>query len=244
MLITTFDPVHSEIGTEGVIWFENVLPGTAEKCNIEAYARLRTTIYSKINWADDTVTKYFPEDVSLVTENQFEVVNENLCQKLRDFLQFHDVYVLKVKNIHIYTASAQIVNEYLDSHVKGKGTVFVFESLRITSDAQTLTNKGIKSIPAHCSTNSRSSKYTMTSHLFKTYSDNNNKYTADPTDDFSQNSPMFVEHCEQAETEHEEDRRKAFSIVLSGVAQTYYFQKLKPKNLNLVSLLNEIVDRF
>lgn len=125
-----------------------------------------------------------------------------------------------------------MANEDLDWPIEEKDTCFKTEQVKITLDAQTLTTKAIESRPIHSSVSSRSSNYTNAPHLFKAYSDSNDKYNGDPKDDFDQNFSLFVEHCEQANIDHEKDRRKGFSIMLSGAALKYYFQTLKPKNLN------------
>lgn len=80
--------------------------------------------------------------------------------------------------------------------------------------------------------------------MFKAYSDNDDKYSGDPNHDFDQKYSLFLERCDQAEIDSEDDRRKAFSIMLTGEARKFYFQSLKAKALDLPSLVAETRGRF
>lgn len=78
---------------------------------MEAYIRLRMKIYEKNKWIDTSLKEYFREHFSNVSDNQFKTMNGDRFRKFRDYLRGHVVYILKGKNIHIYTALAQGVTE-------------------------------------------------------------------------------------------------------------------------------------
>lgn len=151
---------------------------------------------------------------------------------------------LKRKNLHIYTALTQSLSGDLewptddcdrDQEKCGSDDVTQFD----TSTKDHAEHKSLKT-----SFSPRSSRYSNTPHLFNAYSDVGNKYTGDRTEEIDQNFSLFIERCEQDEVETDEDLRKAFSTVPAGDARKYYFQTLRSRNLDLLSLLSEIRNRL
>lgn len=72
------------------------------------------TIYEKNKWTGRVLTKYFREDFSNASEDVFRCMNGDLRRKFRDYLRDHGVFIPKKKNMHIFTALAQIIEEEMD----------------------------------------------------------------------------------------------------------------------------------
>lgn len=242
LLTSAFNPSDHEIDEDDAQRLEIGLPDRAVKTEIEAYVRLRMTIYDKNNWNSSTLTEYFREDFSNATEDVFRCMNGDLRRKFRDYLRDHGVFIPKKKNMHVFIALASAVEEELDwpnlepdlvNHVRSEGNAAPFP-------IEEFVRSKFQNDPAP----RRFSRYSNTPHLFKAYSDNDDKYSSDPNDDFDQKYSLFLDRCNQADIDSEEDRRKAFSIVLTGDARKFHFQNPKEKSLDLSSLVAETRGRF
>lgn len=224
MLSNTFDTVHSKTDMGDAVRSENGLPGTANKSDIKAYVRLCTAVFLEDKWNNDTVIKYFQQNVSIVIENLPKVLNKSLRQKFRGFLFLHRVYDPNSRKVCKYTTSTQVLTKNICLACHRKNTLYGSEPLKISMDAQASAAKVIRSKPAHCSTSSRLSKHTNTLHLFRACSEYNVMNTGNPTNDFCQTFFLFAVRCEQVNLDREEDHRKAFSTMLSGATQKYFFR--------------------
>lgn len=173
------------------------------------------------------LTGCFREEFADMSEDHFKLSSEGLWRRFHDYLRTHGLYIPKSINVHIYPALSQAVNKELwclTHEVHHVENAHVIEAIQIFKDsAESRPDSKIH----YNSNNHIASHYPNTSHLFKAYSDNNDWYTGVPTDDFDQKFSLFIEHCEQAEIDHDDDRRKALSIMLAGDARKYYFQTLK-----------------
>lgn len=79
--------------------------------------------------------------------------------------------------------------------------------------------------------------------LFKAYHKNDDRYSGATVDNFERKYALFVERCDQSDI-CEEERRKAFSIMIFGAARQYYFDSLKVKGLYLPGLVEAVKERF
>lgn len=70
----------------------------------------------------------------------------------------------------------------------------------------------------------------------KSYQKDEDRYSGLPTENFDRKIALFHEHFTQAGV-NEEDKPRAYSIILSGLALQYYFDTLRGRNLNLTELV-------
>lgn len=126
-------------------------------------------------------------------------LNGDLRQKIGDYLQDRTVYTAKKRNVHTFTALAQAVIEEPEWRDNEGGQV-----------EQSRRTVGISISPVEevdgpkCQTELvtyRFSRYSDTPYLFKEYTNSNDEYSDDPSDDFFQNYPLFKELCNQAEVD-------------------------------------------
>lgn len=80
-------------------------------------------------------------------------------------------------------------------------------------------------------------------NLFKAYSGSEDKNSGLTTDKFESKFMLFLERCDLADIP-EEDRHRAFSIILMGNARQFYSDSLKPQKLSLKSLELVVKSRF
>lgn len=79
--------------------------------------------------------------------------------------------------------------------------------------------------------------------MFKACSDNNDKYSGSPSENFNRKLALFEERCEQNEITGEQ-RIKAFSIMLCGHALQFFLDSLKGKSLCIADTYNSVRLRF
>lgn len=79
--------------------------------------------------------------------------------------------------------------------------------------------------------------------MFKVYTSDEDQCSGATTDNFNCKFRLFIERFLQADIP-ENDRRHAFSNMLSGHARLFFFDALYNKNLDLMALSRGITERF
>ena len=78
----------------------------------------------------------------------------------------------------------------------------------------------------------RSSNRSNISNLAKSYYSDSDRYSGLPTDNFDRKSSLFTERCDQSSVA-EDEKHRAFSIMLTGRARDFYFENLQGKDFGL-----------
>lgn len=178
-------------------------------------------ICEKNAWRDECLTEYFQENFRNVSKEQFKIMNGDLRRKFRDYFRGHGVYIPKSKNIHIYTALAQAIVENLEWLRNESAHAGYLSVLDVATDGGSSTERQTESRGQQGLLTQRVIRQSNLLHLFKAYSDLNEKYSGDPINDSDQIFSLFIERCKQAEVDNEDDRRNAFSIMLAADAKKY-----------------------
>lgn len=236
--------------------FSNGLPANATIEDKRAFAIHCAINYEKQNWHNDSLSEYFADDFRDFTVEDFTNIDTATRRNLRDLLRSRGVFVPKGRNIVIAQALHQVVQDDIpwpeDDTEKpinqasamspGKrNEPFALENrTQDRRDDGDTTETDNNSQSKHDRQPPRNGNM---ANLFKAYSNDSDKYSGATTDNFERKFMLFLERCDQAAIPND-DRHRAFSIMLIGNARQYYFDNLKSESLDLSSLEKAIKMRF
>lgn len=245
--------------------FRNGLPAEATLDDKLAFATHCLQNYHVQQWSGDSLSEYFADDFGGFTKEDFKSIDSDTRRNLRDLLRSRGVFVPKGRNVLIADALHQVAQEDLpwpDEDLEKPSKQATLSSqqkqtkigdldeekdnnavdVHVARVDEVPYNTGIH--PAEQSdTASRPLRRSNMANLFKAYSGDDDKYSGGTTDNFERKFLLFLERCDQADILNE-DRNRAFSIMLTGHARQFYFDSLKRKNLSLVELEAAVKSRF
>lgn len=247
-------------GTGDALRFRNGLPANATDADKKLFATHCTKNYKDQNWHGGSLSEYFADDFRDYSVDDLSALDTDLRRNLRDPLRQRGVYVPKGRNVVIAKALHQVIQEELpwpdedpetppstsrheDSLLTGKnrletkGETSKASNSNGKSEAVLLTSDTSKTLPL------RTGRPRQMANLLKAYGNDSDKYSGSTTDNFERKYMLFLERCNQADIT-KEDRHRAFSIMLIGNARQYYFDSLKPCNLNHKGFEDAMKSRF
>lgn len=223
------------------------LPETATLEDKRDFVSFRLATYrQEEQWTSDILSEYFADDFRLFTADDFKVADPDDRRKLRDLLRSRRVYVPKGRSILISDALYAVVKEEIpwpkdeidDDNVMEDKTDQITVETQVDDPVQLTLCENTK-------TNSTATwiKKGNLSNLFKAYSSDDDRYSGLTQDNFDRKFVLFEERCDQADL-NEDDRQRAFSIMLCKEARQYYLDTLRIQKLPLDELVRRIKERF
>lgn len=202
-----------------------------------------------MEWEGSTLSEYFTEDFKAFTSDHFSEIPTNDRRTMRDFLRKRGVYVRKGRGVLISDALLEVVKDDVpwpteqtesEEHSQDRNTntsnsraqEMNAGAVRVTQDSQ-------------CRSNSSGGSYTRQgiSNLAKVYNYDGDRYSGLTSDNFDRKLSLFEERCDQASVS-DEDKSRAFSIMLTGRARDFYFDNLRGKSMSFTQLTSAIKRRF
>lgn len=247
--------------------FATGLPDSADDETRLAFFNYCIENYKHMDWKGDSLSEYFADDFANFTVDNFASIPNNSRRTMRDLLRKRGVYVRKGRGVLISEALMEVVKEDLpwpnneresgehsqiapnvnQTHERETGSGE--ERTRTDSQQQgmnngndTRSNTGNKDDRHH---NNAQVSYNRSniSNLSKAYYSDGDRYNGLPTDNFDRKLCLFEERCDQASVPNE-DKQRAFSIMLAGRARDFYFDNLRGKDFTFDEMTAAVKRRF
>lgn len=105
--------------------------------------------------------------------------------------------------------------------MEGKDCLGELHSVEIALKIDFLMKEDCEPRNQHLKTCQKIPRCSKTPHDFKAYSNINEKYTGDPSDDLGRKYSLYTKSSEHAKIHNNDNTRKEFSIMLAGEAWKY-----------------------
>lgn len=208
------------------------MPEDADKSARTDYTIEYTNLYDEKARTASTLSGYFAVDFKSFTTQMFCELPNVVKSNLRKVLRNKGVYVCKGRNVNIADALRQAVEDELKWPLDDfagdhkDDTLNAKEKLSIENSSGAVT-KNVFGI----------------SNLMKSYKKDEDCYSGLPTENFGRKIALFHERCDQAGV-NEEDKPRAYSIILRGLALQHYFDALQGRVFDLIDLVQATRERF
>lgn len=249
VLVDEFDPDGK---------FKSGLPGESTAAIQEQYVHYCLAVYRKRKdiWVNDLLKEYFKEDFQKFTAIMFQNLPQHLRRDIRDHLRSHGVYVPISTALNIAYALDRVRREDLQWPTNTTGGVVAENTssgpiettpvgLETSSGEALRAAVGNASGMTHFTTASATtfrSSFAISS-IIKVYTHESQKYSGGLKDNLEKKVKIFSERCEQCGVSDEEKPR-AFSVMLTGVALEYYFTNAKGVITDFDGMVGKVKSRF
>lgn len=228
--------------------------------DIAEFGEYSLNLYRDKNWTGETLSEVFYDDFESFTEAMFAKIPKVIRVELRDYLRQNNVYVPKRRGLKIPEALFKTITENPqwpldDTDRPGPVSQGVEATVQVNLPAAASTSprtdqfgtahgNSTRNNPASFRTtgSSTSADYAVNS-VGKAYYHASDKYSGSFDDNLERKLSIFDERCEQSGVARE-DKRRAFSYMLSDVALQYYLDVIKPSTRSYPEIIVSLRKRF